>query len=183
MHVPQKKVKRFQKTWGWLNDDRHFWANYPFKRKHWQKYKTEIAEPLKNSFWKNPRSMFNCAHFQSTALTEARPKKTRPIWCACEETEYNSEKTPEIMGRGKNTARVNKTSSHTSSNTAENLISIEARCHADRKKSRGDWSDPLSLKAERQISSELWSLQCSMGQPLEPELQTEGEILKAYRQL
>ncbi len=128
--------------------------------------------------------MFNCKHSRSTALFEARPKKTSPIWYVCEETEYNSEKTPEIMGREKkNTARVNKTSSHISGDTAEKLISIEARCHADREKSRGDWSDPLSLKAERQISSELWSLQCSMGQPLEPELQTEGEILKAYRQL
>lgn len=50
----------------------------------------------------------------------------------------NSEKTPEIMGGGKKTARVNKTSSHISGDTAEKLISIEARCQADREKSRGD---------------------------------------------
>lgn len=76
-HRKKGKPNGFQKTWGWLNDDRYFRANYPFKRKHWQKSKTEIAE---NRFRKKPRSMFNCKHSRSTALSEEDQAHLICLW-------------------------------------------------------------------------------------------------------
>jgi len=76
--------------------------------------------------------------FPINSLIQSKPKKSRPIRYLLDKIRQNSEKMQEIMRGGKNTARVNKTSSHISGDTAEKLISIEDRCQADREKSRGD---------------------------------------------
>lgn len=75
----------------------------------------------------------------SLIQSETKEKQAHSICLRRDKIRQYSEKMPEITGGkrgGGNTARVNKTSSHISGDTTERLISIEARCQADREKQR-----------------------------------------------